>query len=138
MTWLDAPNVLSMDHMPPTVPTPCERHGDTQLDSAGHHPTQFYARCNGDEPGWPGLVEWHLSSYQCDSSSDLNMDDRCGVPGPPDGEQSHEVLAPSRSCWVRSLCHIPAFGDLLTYKVLVVGTTPRKNRHRVSNQQCRC
>ncbi len=31
--------------------------------------------------GWHGLVDKHLGSYQCDSSSDLNMDDRCVVPG---------------------------------------------------------
>ena len=32
--------------------------------------------------GWLGVVDKHLGSYQCDSLSDLNMDDHCVIPGP--------------------------------------------------------
>ena len=47
--------------------------------------------------GGLGLVDWHLGSYQCDSGSNLDMDDHCVLPGPAGGKASEEIFTPSKS-----------------------------------------
>ncbi len=51
--------------------------------------------------------------------------------------QSSQPLLYTFLAWVSSPCLLPASGDLVTSKVLAVGTS-RKKSQRVSSQQCRC